>query len=58
MGCQGEVGVFVFYGGGWFNALRGGSNEQICIAAEIAMERLPLGMTCDPIGGLVQVPLY
>lgn len=36
-------------------ALRGGSNEQICIAAEIAMEH-SLGMTCDPIGGLVQVP--
>ncbi|MFA0628431.1 L-serine ammonia-lyase [Vibrio sp. 10N.222.49.A3] len=53
--CQGEVGVSSSMAAAGLTALRGGSNEQICIAAEIAMEH-SLGMTCDPIGGLVQVP--
>ncbi|CDT79271.1 L-serine deaminase I [Vibrio coralliirubri] len=55
VGCQGEVGVSSSMAAAGLAALRGGSNEQICIAAEIAMEH-SLGMTCDPIGGLVQVP--
>ncbi|MEZ8792747.1 L-serine ammonia-lyase [Vibrio splendidus] len=55
VGCQGEVGVSSSMAAAGLTALRGGSNEQICIAAEIAMEH-SLGMTCDPIGGLVQVP--
>lgn len=55
VGCQGEIGVSSSMAAAGLTALRGGSNEQICIAAEIAMEH-SLGMTCDPIGGLVQVP--
>ncbi|KAA8670067.1 L-serine ammonia-lyase [Vibrio gigantis] len=55
VGCQGEVGVSSSMAAAGLTALHGGSNEQICIAAEIAMEH-SLGMTCDPIGGLVQVP--
>ncbi|WP_022941225.1 L-serine ammonia-lyase [Psychromonas hadalis] len=55
VGCQGEVGVSSSMAAAGLTALRGGSNEQICIAAEIAMEH-SLGMTCDPMGGLVQVP--
>lgn len=55
VGCQGEVGVSSSMAAAGLTALRGGSNEQMCIAAEIAMEH-SLGMTCDPIGGLVQVP--
>ncbi|MDW1878090.1 L-serine ammonia-lyase, partial [Vibrio sp. Vb1026] len=55
VGCQGEVGVSSSMAAAGLTALRGGSNEQIGIAAEIAMEH-SLGMTCDPIGGLVQVP--
>ncbi|ENM5795539.1 L-serine ammonia-lyase [Vibrio mimicus] len=55
VGCQGEVGVSSSMAAAGLTALRGGSNEQICMAAEIAMEH-SLGMTCDPIGGLVQVP--
>ncbi|NDJ82953.1 L-serine ammonia-lyase [Vibrio campbellii] len=55
VGCQGEVGVSSSMAAAGLTALRGGSNEHICIAAEIAMEH-SLGMTCDPIGGLVQVP--
>ncbi|WP_102385288.1 L-serine ammonia-lyase [Vibrio cyclitrophicus] len=55
VGCQGEVGVSSSMAAAGLTALRGGSNEQICIAAEIAMEH-SLGMTCEPIGGLVQVP--
>lgn len=54
VGCQGEVGVSSSMAAAGLTALRGGSNEQICIAAEIAMEH-SLGMTCDPIGGLVQM---
>lgn len=55
VGCQGEIGVSSSMAAAGLTALRGGTNEQICIAAEIAMEH-SLGMTCDPIGGLVQVP--
>ncbi|WP_260261768.1 L-serine ammonia-lyase [Vibrio intestinalis] len=55
VGCQGEIGVSSSMAAAGLTSLRGGSNEQICIAAEIAMEH-SLGMTCDPIAGLVQVP--
>lgn len=55
VGCQGEIGVSSSMAAAGLTALQGGSNEQICVAAEIAMEH-SLGMTCDPIGGLVQVP--
>ncbi|WP_070966116.1 L-serine ammonia-lyase [Vibrio sonorensis] len=55
VGCQGEIGVSSSMAAAGLTALRGGSNEQVCIAAEIAMEH-SLGMTCDPIAGLVQVP--
>ncbi|EPE37619.1 L-serine dehydratase 1 [Candidatus Photodesmus katoptron] len=55
VGCQGEVGVSSSMAAASLTALRGGTNNQICIAAEIAMEH-SLGMTCDPISGLVQVP--
>lgn len=55
VGCQGEIGVSSSMAAAGLTAIRGGSNEQICIAAEIAMEH-SLGMTCDPIGGLVQIP--
>lgn len=55
VGCQGEVGVACSMAAGGLTAALGGSNEQIEHAAEIAMEH-NLGMTCDPIGGLVQIP--
>ncbi|GLO63316.1 L-serine ammonia-lyase [Vibrio sp. MACH09] len=55
VGCQGEIGVSSSMAAAGLTALRGGSNEQVCMAAEIAMEH-SLGMTCDPIAGLVQVP--
>ena len=55
VGCQGEIGVSSSMAAAGLTALRGGSNEQICMAAEIAMEH-SLGMTCDPMAGLVQVP--
>jgi L-serine dehydratase len=55
VGCQGEIGVSSSMAAAGLTAIRGGSNEQICIAAEIAMEH-SLGMTCDPVGGLVQIP--
>ncbi len=55
VGCQGEIGVSSSMAAAGLTALRGGTNEQCCIAAEIAMEH-SLGMTCDPIDGLVQVP--
>jgi len=45
----------LFYGSGWLTAVLGGSPEQVENAAEIAMEH-NLGLTCDPVGGLVQVP--
>lgn len=55
MGCQGEVGVACSMAAGGLAAVMGGSNEQIENAAEIGMEH-NLGLTCDPIKGLVQVP--
>lgn len=55
VGCQGEVGVACSMAAGALAALKGGTPEQVCIAAEIAMEH-NLGLTCDPVGGQVQVP--
>lgn len=55
MGCQGEVGVACSMSAGALAAALGGSNEQIENAAEIGMEH-NLGLTCDPIKGLVQIP--
>jgi L-serine dehydratase len=55
VGCQGEVGVASSMAAAGLCAALGGKNEQIENAAEIAMEH-HLGMTCDPIGGLVQIP--
>jgi L-serine dehydratase len=55
VGCQGEVGVACSMAAGGLVAALGGSNAQIENAAEIGMEH-SLGMTCDPIGGLVQIP--
>jgi L-serine dehydratase len=55
VGCQGEVGVASSMAAAGLCSALGGSNEQIENAAEIAMEH-HLGMTCDPIGGLVQIP--
>jgi L-serine dehydratase len=55
MGCQGEVGVACSMAAGGLCAALGGSNDHIEEAAEIGMEH-NLGLTCDPVGGLVQVP--
>ncbi|MFC7047773.1 L-serine ammonia-lyase [Emcibacter nanhaiensis] len=55
VGCQGEVGVACSMAAGGLAAALGGSNEQVENAAEIGMEH-NLGLTCDPVGGLVQVP--
>ncbi|MFO0807220.1 MAG: L-serine ammonia-lyase [Gemmataceae bacterium] len=55
MGCQGEVGVACSMAAAGLAAVLGGSNAQIENAAEIGMEH-NLGLTCDPVGGLVQVP--
>ncbi|MDP1874898.1 L-serine ammonia-lyase [Phenylobacterium sp.] len=55
VGCQGEVGVACSMAAAGLTAALGGTNAQIENAAEIAMEH-NLGLTCDPIGGLVQVP--
>jgi L-serine dehydratase len=55
MGCQGEVGVACSMAAAGLAAAMGGSNEQIENAAEIGMEH-NLGLTCDPVRGLVQVP--
>ena len=55
VGCQGEVGSASAMAAAGLCAALGGSNEQIENAAEIALEH-HLGMTCDPVGGLVQVP--
>lgn len=54
-GCQAEIGVSSAMAAGALTSLLGGSPEQILMAAEIAMEH-HLGLTCDPIGGLVQIP--
>ncbi|MDA7848157.1 L-serine ammonia-lyase [Sulfurospirillum sp.] len=55
VGCQGEVGVACSMAAGALAETMGGSIEQVENAAEIAMEH-SLGLTCDPVGGLVQVP--
>ena len=55
VGCQGEVGVACSMAAGGLVAALNGTNAEIEHAAEIAMEH-NLGMTCDPIGGLVQIP--
>jgi L-serine dehydratase len=55
MGCQGEIGVSCSMAAAGLAAVLGATNAQIENAAEIGMEH-NLGMTCDPIGGLVQVP--
>ena len=54
-GCQAEIGVSSAMAAGALTELLGGSPAQCLVAAEIAMEH-HLGLTCDPIGGLVQVP--
>lgn len=55
VGCQGEVGVASSMAAAAITAVLGGNIDQIENAAEIAMEH-HLGLTCDPIGGLVQIP--
>ncbi len=55
VGCQGEVGVACSMAAGGLAAALGGTNAQIENAAEIGMEH-NLGLTCDPVGGLVQIP--
>ncbi len=55
VGCQGEVGVACSMAAGGLVAALNGDNATTASAAEIAMEH-NLGMTCDPIGGLVQIP--
>ena len=54
-GCQAEIGVSSAMAAGGLTELLGGTPEQVLMAAEIAMEH-HLGLTCDPIAGLVQVP--
>lgn len=55
MGCQGEVGVACSMAAGGLAAVWGGTPAQVERAAEIGMEH-NLGLTCDPVGGLVQIP--
>jgi L-serine dehydratase len=55
MGCQGEVGVACSMAAAGLAAALGASNAQVENAAEIGMEH-NLGLTCDPIAGLVQIP--
>jgi len=55
VGCQGEVGVACSMAAGALAAVLGGSPAQVENAAEIGMEH-HLGLTCDPVGGLVQIP--
>jgi len=55
VGCQGEVGVACSMAAAGLASALGGTNEQIENAAEIGMEH-NLGLTCDPVGGLVQIP--
>ena len=55
VGCQGEVGVACSMAAAGLCAVLGGSPEQVENAAEIGMEH-HLGLTCDPVGGLVQIP--
>ena len=55
MGCQGEVRVACSMAAGGLAAVLGGTPQQVAAAAEIGMEH-NLGLTCDPVGGLVQIP--
>lgn len=55
VGCQGEVGVACSMAAGGLCAVLGGTPEQVENAAEIGMEH-NLGLTCDPVGGMVQIP--
>ncbi|MEM9232969.1 MAG: L-serine ammonia-lyase [Pseudomonadota bacterium] len=55
MGCQGEVGVACSMAAAGLAAVWGGTPDQVARAAEIGMEH-NLGLTCDPVGGLVQIP--
>ena len=55
VGCQGEVGVACSMAAGGLTAVMGGNVDQVENAAEIGMEH-NLGLTCDPVGGLVQIP--
>ncbi|CAK7192170.1 L-serine dehydratase 1 [Commensalibacter sp. Nvir] len=55
VGCQGEVGVACSMAAAGLADLFGGTPIQVCTAAEIAMEH-NLGLTCDPVGGQVQIP--
>ena len=54
-GCQAEIGVSSSMAAGALTKILGGNHEQVLMASEIAMEH-HLGLTCDPIGGLVQIP--
>ncbi len=54
-GCQAEIGVSSAMAAGALTEVMGGTPEQVLMASEIAMEH-HLGLTCDPIGGLVQIP--
>ena len=54
-GCQAEIGVSSAMAAGALCEIMGGTPDQVLMAAEIAMEH-HLGLTCDPIGGLVQIP--
>lgn len=54
-GCQAEVGVSAAMAAAGLTELKGGSPRQVLMSAEIAMEH-HLGLTCDPVGGLVQIP--
>jgi L-serine dehydratase len=54
-GCQAEIGVSSAMAAGGLTQCLGGSVDQVLMAAEIAMEH-HLGLTCDPVGGLVQIP--
>ena len=55
VGCQGEVGVACSMAAAGLAELMGASPQQTCVAAEIGMEH-NLGLTCDPVGGQVQIP--
>merc|ERR550517_1067764 len=55
VGCQGEIGVASSMAAAGLTEAMGGNLTQVENAAEIAMEH-SLGLTCDPIGGLVQIP--
>ena len=54
-GCQAEIGVSSAMAAGALTELLGGTHQQVLMASEIAMEH-HLGLTCDPVGGLVQIP--